>query len=85
MLEATKVTPVFLPADKEDSWLLLPSLVALLSGGTVQLEHTYSCILKVKGQIWGSKTEISININHSYYPLWSPKSTLTNLMIQIQF
>ena len=29
----TKTTSVFLPADGEASWLLLPSLVSLLSGG----------------------------------------------------
>ena len=44
-------TSVFLPADGEASWLLLPSLVSLLSGGTVQPENTYSCILKVAGQV----------------------------------
>ena len=43
----TKTTPVFLPADGEASWSLLPSSVSLLSGGTVQPENTYSCILKV--------------------------------------
>ena len=43
----TKTTSVFLPADGEASWLLLPSSVSLLSGGTVQLENTYSSILKV--------------------------------------
>ena len=32
----TKTTPVFLPADGEASWLLLPSLVSLLSSGTVK-------------------------------------------------
>ena len=42
----TKTTPVFLPADGEASWLLLPSSVSLLSGGTVQPENTYSSILK---------------------------------------
>ena len=47
----TKTTPVFLPADGEASWLLLPSLVSLLSGSTVQLENTYSCILKVTGSV----------------------------------
>ena len=46
-----KTTPVFLPADGEASWLLLPSSVSLLSGGTVQPENTYSCILKVTGQV----------------------------------
>ena len=47
----TKTTPVFLPADGEASWLLLPSLVSLLSGGTMQPEYSYSCILKVTGQV----------------------------------
>ena len=50
----TKNTPVFLPADGEASWLPLPSLVSLLSGGTVQPENTYSCILKVTGLVWES-------------------------------
>ena len=47
----TKTTPVFLPADGEASWSLLPSSVALLSGGTVQQENTYSSILKATGQV----------------------------------
>ena len=42
---------VFLSADREAAWLLLPSSVFLLSGGTVQPENTYSCILKMAGQI----------------------------------
>ena len=40
----------FLPAAGEGSWLLLPSSVSLLSGGTVQPENTYSSILKATGQ-----------------------------------
>ena len=47
----TKTIPVFLPADGEASWSLLPSSVYLLSGGTVQPENTYFRILKVTGQI----------------------------------
>ena len=47
----TKTTPVFLPADGEAYWSLLPSSVSLLSGGTVQAEITYSCLLKVTGQV----------------------------------
>ena len=47
----TKTTPVFLPADGEASWSLLPSSVSLLSGGTVQPENTYSSILKATGQV----------------------------------
>ena len=46
-----KTTPVFLLVDGESSWMLRPSLVSLLSGGTVQPENTYSCILKVTGQV----------------------------------
>ena len=47
----TKTTSLFLPADGEASWSLLPSSVSLLSGGSVQPENTYSCILKVTGQV----------------------------------
>ena len=45
----TKTTPVISPADWKASWLLLPSLVSLLSGGTEQPENTYSYILKETG------------------------------------
>ena len=47
----TKTTPVFLAADGEASWSLIPNLVSLLSGPTVQPENTYSHILKVTGQL----------------------------------
>ena len=47
----TKTTSVFLPADEEASWLLLPSSVSLLSGSTVQPENTYFSILKATGQV----------------------------------
>ena len=47
----TKTTPVFLLPDREASGLLLPNSVSLLSGSTVQPENTYSCILKVTGQV----------------------------------
>ena len=46
-----KTILVFLPADGEACWSLLPSSVSLLSGSTVQPEKTYSCILKVTGQV----------------------------------
>ena len=49
--DGTKTILLFLPADGEATWSLLPSLVSLLSGGTVQPENTYSCILKVTGQV----------------------------------
>ena len=38
----TKTTLTFLPAGGKASWLLLPNLVSLLSGGTVQPKNTYS-------------------------------------------
>ena len=47
----TKTTLVFLPADGEASWSLLPSSVSLLSGSTMQPENSYSRILKVTGQV----------------------------------
>lgn len=40
------------PGIGEASWTILTSSIFLLSGGTVQLENTYSCILKVTCQIW---------------------------------
>ena len=51
----TKTTPVFLTADGEASWSLLPSSVSLLSGGIVQPENTYSRIIKVTGQVGESQ------------------------------
>ena len=45
----TKATPVFLPADGEASWLILSSLVSLVSCSTVQPGRTYFCIPKVTG------------------------------------
>ena len=51
MQHGTKSIPVFLPADAKGSCFQLSSLVCLLSGGTVQLENTYSCILKMTGRV----------------------------------
>ena len=50
-LRGTKTTLVFLSAEGESSWLLLPNLVSLLTGSTRQPENIYSCIRKVTGQI----------------------------------
>ena len=63
----TKTIPVFLSADGEASWSLLPSLVLFPSGGTVQPKNTSSCIFKVTAQIWEIQKRISINTNHSYH------------------
>ena len=54
-----KSTPLFLPAGREASWLLLPGSVSLLSGGTMQPENTYSCILKVTCQAWECRKRIN--------------------------
>ena len=51
----TKTILVFWPSDGEVCWSLLPSLVSLLSGGTVQLENICTCTLKVIGQVWESQ------------------------------
>ena len=53
--DATKTTLVFLPANGEASWSLLPSSVSLLLDHTVQPENTNSGILKVTGQVWESQ------------------------------
>ena len=61
----TKTTPVFLTADGEASWSLLPSSVSLLSGGTLQPESTYSCILKVTGQYFSQLPPAFISLSQS--------------------
>ena len=77
---STKTTSVFLPADGEASWSLLPSSVSSLSTGTVQLEKTYSHILR--WQVWESQKGISVNTNHSYTSLQLPKPVSTGLTIK---
>ena len=79
----TKTTLVFLPADAEASWSLLPSSVSLLSCGTVQPENTYSCILKVTGQVWESQKITTTTSVHLQKPVSTdltikPDSVLTN-------
>ena len=81
----TKTIPVFLPADGEASWSLLPSSVSLLSGSTVQPENTYSHILRVAGQVWESQKRISINTNHSYHQHSSPSASLNWSNNRIRF
>ena len=77
----TKTTPVFLSADGEASWLLLPSSVSLLSGGIVQPENTYSRI-KVTGQVWESQKRISITLITATTSVHLPKPVSTNLTIK---
>ena len=71
----TKTILVFLSADGECSWSLLPSLVSSLLGGTEQPETTYSCILKVIGQVWENQKRISINTAATNVNLPKPVST----------
>ena len=47
----TKTTLLLSTSDGKTSWSPLPSLVFLLLGSTMQPENTYSCILKVTGQV----------------------------------
>ena len=48
---STKTTLVFLPPDGKASYSLLPNSASFLSGATVPPENTYSCILKITGQV----------------------------------
>ena len=80
--DGTKTTPVFLPADGEASWLLLPSSVSLLSDGTVQPENTYSSILKVTGQVWESQKRIRITLITAMTSIHLPKPASTDLTIK---
>ena len=78
----TKTTLVFLPADGETFWSLLPSSVSLLSDSTVQPENTYSCILKVTGQVWESKKRTSITLITATTSVHLPKPVSTDLTIK---
>ena len=78
----TKTTLVFLPADGEASWSLLPSSVSLLSCGTVQPEHNYSCIFKMTGQVWKSQKRISITLITATTSFHLPKPVSTDLTIK---
>ena len=51
MCHGTKTALVLLAANGEATWLLLPSSVSLISGGTVQPVNTHSSILKVTAQV----------------------------------
>ena len=68
----TKTTLVFLSVDGEASWLLLLNLGSLLLGGTVQLESTCACILKVTGQVQESQKTISNDTNPSFHQRPNP-------------
>ena len=71
-----KTTLIFLLANGEASWSLLLSLVLLLPGSTVPSENTYSCILKLEGQVWESQKRISMNTSHSYHQRLSHEVSL---------
>ena len=42
-------------------------------------ENPYSCILKMRGQVWGSQKMININTNHSFHHVYLPKPVSTDL------
>ena len=48
---ALELFQYFLPTDGEASCSQFPSWIYLLSNVTVQPENTYSCIIKVTGQL----------------------------------
>ena len=62
-IHTTRIMAHGIPADEIVSWLQLPILVSLLSGGTVQPKNSYSCILKVTSQLSESQKRISIITN----------------------
>ena len=78
----TKTTPVFLLADGEASWSLIPSSLSLLSGGTVQPENTDSGILKVTGQFWESQKRISIILITATTNVHLPKPVSSDVTIK---
>ena len=53
-------------------WLLLPSLVSLLSEGTVQSKNTYFNFLEVAGEVLENQKWIYIRINNNYHQRSSP-------------
>ena len=59
--------------------ILNPSTNYILSGGSVQPENTYSCILKVTSQVWKSQKWISINTNHNKSQHWQDEQMLHHL------
>ena len=81
----TKTIAVFLPAVGDASWSLLPTLVSLLSGGTVQPENTYSCILKVTGHVRESQKRISINTRDKLHPGTSEISASLKIAVRTHF
>ena len=82
-----KTTLVFLPADVEACWFLLPSAVFLQSNSTVQPENIYSWILKVTNWVWENPKMISTNTNHNYRQRSSPWVSLSwsNNKIRLNF
>ena len=71
----TKTTPIFLPADGEVSWSLLPSLVSLLSDGT----GDRSGILKVTCQVWESHKRIASTLMAATTSVHLPEPVSTGL------
>ena len=68
----TKTTVVFLPADGEASWSLLPSLVSSLSGGLKQPENLFPYPQGDRSGLRKSKKDK----RNSYYQRSSPWASL---------
>ena len=80
----TKTTPVFVPADGEASQSLCPSSIFSLpiSSNKVQSENTYSCAIKVKGQVWENKKQDTSKLITATTSIHLPKSVSTDLTMK---
>ena len=64
------------------SWSLLPSSISLLSGGSLQPENIYSCILTVTGQFWESQKGWASTPITSTTSIHLPKLVSTDLTLK---
>ena len=79
-LHDTKTTPAFF---KDWRWnLLVATSKFSLSGGTVQPENTYSCILKVAGQVWERKNRLTSTLITSNTSVHLPELVSNDLTIK---
>ena len=67
----TKTTLVFLHP-KKPFWLPLPTSTSLVSRSTFQTKNTYSCILKVTGQVWKSQKGLASTFQSCFWLISLP-------------
>ena len=78
----TKTTPIFLPADGEASWSLLPSSASLLSDGTVQPENTIPVSSRWQVRSEKAKKRKGSTLVTATTSVHLPKPVLTDLTIK---